>query len=83
MAFKKYLTLSFCLLLVILLFYGGINQVEQGSKELLGVEEPPQAFRFSLEGGELEIYWAGRRRIFDISFVTRAAASLRQKLPAF
>jgi hypothetical protein len=39
MMVKKYMALAFCLGLVALLFYCGINLAEQGSKSLLGVEE--------------------------------------------
>ncbi len=81
MAAKKSLTLLFCLFLVALLFYSGINLAEQGSKNLLGVDEPLKAFRITArEGGELEIYWSGSSRIFDISFLRDGAASLREGL---
>lgn len=81
MAAKKYLALLFCLFLVALLFYSGINLAEQGTKNLLGVDEPLKAFRITArEGGELEIYWSGSSRVFDISFLKDGAASLREGL---
>lgn len=84
MAAKKYLVLSFCLFLVILLFYTGINMAERGSKDLLGVDEPLQAFRiYTREGGELEIFWSGSSRVFNFSFVTERAAHLWEGLRSF
>ena len=77
MAVKKYLALLFCLFLVALLFYSGINLAEQGTKELLGVDEPLQAFRIQArEGGELEIYWSGKSRVLNFSFISEGLRSL-------
>lgn len=83
MMIKKYMALAFCMGLVFLLFYCGINLAEQGSKSLLGVEEPPRAFRILLPAdtrGEVEIYWSGSSRRINISFITDAAGELKKRL---
>jgi hypothetical protein len=83
MVVKKYMALAFCLGLVVLLFYCGINLAEQGSKSLLGVEEPPRAFRVLVPAdarGEVEIYWSGKSRRINISFITDAAGGLKNRL---
>ncbi len=81
MLIKKYAALFFCLCLVALLFYGGINLAEQGTKDLLGVDEPPRALRiYSRGGGELEIFWSGSSRVVSIAFIFERAARARESL---
>ncbi len=81
---KKYLALLFCLCLVFLLFYSGINLAEQGTKDLLGVDAPSQGFRvYFREGGELEIFWSGSSRVINVAFITERAAQLKGSLHSF
>lgn len=83
MAAKKYLALLFYTGLVALLFYFGINLAEQGSKSLLGVEDPPRAFRVVMpqdDRGELEIFWSGHSRTINISFIAGKAGDLKNRM---
>ncbi len=78
MLIKKYATLLFSLLLIVTLFYAGLNLAEEGTNSLLGLEDSPQAFRvFSGEEGELVVYFAGNSRTFNVRFVGEGVASIK------
>jgi len=80
---KKYMALLFYLSLVAILFYFGINLAEQGSKNLLGVEEPPRAFRILMPaeaGGDVEIFWSGNSKSINIAFISGIAGEIKNRM---